>query len=267
MDFYDDLEILVCKHAVHVNTQRVNQPFDYYGIQFIVSGGVWLQVGSEKRETAQGPLMFFTHPGEPYSYGTLPGQYRKHWYVCFKGERAKRYVESGLLPEKINGKRFFSIMEPLLFQQLFHDFKQKNSIMAKNSHARAVHALETLLLAVMDNSEKEVSSQRTVPVAELIREISEKPAQNWDFPKQAIKLNLSMSHFRRIFLQYAGLPPGKFLIECRLRAARQLLLETQIRVNEIAYAVGFRNVFHFSRIFKKQSGKSPLDYRRTYILS
>lgn len=63
MDFYDDLEILVCKHAVHVNTQRVNQPFDYYGIQFIVSGGVWLQVGSETRNGTGAANVFHTSRG------------------------------------------------------------------------------------------------------------------------------------------------------------------------------------------------------------
>jgi AraC-like DNA-binding protein len=43
--------------------------------------------------------------------------------------------------------------------------------------------------------------------------------------------------------------------------ARNLLLNPNLRISEIAYEVGFQSLTHFNRVFKKITGQSPTDYR------
>ena len=47
----------------------------------------------------------------------------------------------------------------------------------------------------------------------------------------------------------------------RIEKAKNLLLNPNLRISEIAYEVGFQSLTHFNRVFKKLVGQSPTDYR------
>lgn len=79
-----------------------------------------------------------------------------------------------------------------------------------------------------------------------------------DFAKLCAR---SLSSFRRDFLQLYGMPPGKWLTEKRLERSKQLLRNTQMKMEEVSFECGFKNRSHFSRLFKQQFGLSPQAYR------
>ena len=51
---------------------------------------------------------------------------------------------------------------------------------------------------------------------------------------------------------------------CCPRTAKNLLENTSFNISEISRAIGYENPLYFSRIFKKQSGLSPSEYRKKY---
>ena len=51
----------------------------------------------------------------------------------------------------------------------------------------------------------------------------------------------------------------------RLRRAEQLLTETDLPIAEIAQRAGFSDVFYFSKVFHREKGCTPRDYRREYV--
>ncbi|MGV3532301.1 MAG: helix-turn-helix domain-containing protein [Chthoniobacteraceae bacterium] len=71
----------------------------------------------------------------------------------------------------------------------------------------------------------------------------------------------SPSYFCRLFRKTTGLNYSQYLSRVRLERAKQLLLNPNLRVSEIAYEVGFQSLTHFNRIFKKLLGESPTEYR------
>lgn len=75
---------------------------------------------------------------------------------------------------------------------------------------------------------------------------------------------MSSAHFLRQFKHEFGLTPYQYLTECRLRAAQELLISTQIAITDIVFASGFGNRSAFSRLFKERCGVSPLEFRRMY---
>jgi transcriptional regulator GlxA family with amidase domain len=87
--------------------------------------------------------------------------------------------------------------------------------------------------------------------------------QPYDVQFFADKNCMSSSHFRRLFKQVVGMPPGKFFSEMKINHAK-LLLNSFYSVNEVADKVGFNSVEHFSKTFKKSVGISPGHYR-TFI--
>jgi signal transduction histidine kinase/DNA-binding LacI/PurR family transcriptional regulator/AraC-like DNA-binding protein len=64
------------------------------------------------------------------------------------------------------------------------------------------------------------------------------------------------------FHQELGITPITFLTRYRIRRAKEMLEDTELRVTEIAMATGFSAVSHFTRTFHKEVGVSPRVYRR-----
>jgi AraC family transcriptional regulator, exoenzyme S synthesis regulatory protein ExsA len=75
----------------------------------------------------------------------------------------------------------------------------------------------------------------------------------------------SLASFKRDFTKSYGMPPGRWLLEKRLEAAKHLLLSPEKSVHDIAFESGFKNNTHFSRSFKNFYGSSPLQFRKGYL--
>lgn len=74
----------------------------------------------------------------------------------------------------------------------------------------------------------------------------------------AARCGVGECYFRRLFKEYSGESPTAFRCRHRIERAKQLLLsDEQYTVGEIAQELGFLDVYHFSKSFKKQVGVSP----------
>lgn len=75
----------------------------------------------------------------------------------------------------------------------------------------------------------------------------------------------SLSSFKRDFRQYSDLTPGKWLVQRRLKAAYELIRKGGKTVSEICYHVGFKNLSHFSRVYKEAFGVAPTQHFRPRV--
>lgn len=75
------------------------------------------------------------------------------------------------------------------------------------------------------------------------------------------KSGLSYAHQCRIFKQCYGIPPLQYVTELRITRAKNLLRDTDYSVSAIAQMIGYDNLGYFSRIFKKSTGVTALEYR------
>lgn len=77
----------------------------------------------------------------------------------------------------------------------------------------------------------------------------------------AFQMHISERTLRNYLKTYTGLAPSDFLQKARLDQAHKLAQNKKYRtIAEIAYAVGFKDAKHFSKLFTKEFGKSPADY-------
>lgn len=79
----------------------------------------------------------------------------------------------------------------------------------------------------------------------------------------ASKLGISYSRFRKVFKDYTGYAPAQYFQELKLRKAKELLLETNRSLKEIAYELNFNSYEYFIYFFKKREGITPLEYRNS----
>ena len=266
MDYCSDLSFVNYGYAENSSASACGRRFEgYYGTQFLYHGRMYAHTGDHPEEFADGPCVFVTFPGVPFYYGAPAGQVRSQAHICFRGERAVRYCDEGLLTLRETAL-FRRLADPDAFfhtmQRLFQLLKVPGSV----PHARAVLLLEELLLQIQEQPvvPDKIYTRYMDDLLALRDRIAMDPLLPWNFQKEARKMDLSYVHFRRIFKQTTSWPPGGFLLECRLRQAEKLLMSTHARVSEIAQTCGFNDAYHFSRIFKKHCGHSPAEFRKLY---
>lgn len=82
-----------------------------------------------------------------------------------------------------------------------------------------------------------------------------------DLSELASSIGFSLSHFSRMFRKSYGMPPHRYLMRRRLLLARDLLVETNLRLATIALKTGFADRSHLSRNFHQLTGLSPRAFR------
>lgn len=76
------------------------------------------------------------------------------------------------------------------------------------------------------------------------------------------QVGLSTSHFRHLFKEVTGQPFHRYLVALRLERAKTMLERGALGVGDVAEAVGFHNLAHFSRAFTGRFGASPTSMRK-----
>lgn len=76
--------------------------------------------------------------------------------------------------------------------------------------------------------------------------------------------DFNSTYLSRLFKQYFDLSISDYILEKRLDAAQQLLVDTDLPVKEISHACGILNTNYFFTLFKKHFGETPTQYRQSY---
>jgi len=77
--------------------------------------------------------------------------------------------------------------------------------------------------------------------------------------------DMSYSYFRRIFTSVYKMPPIKYLTRIRMNYACELLRNGSYPISEVAAMSGYDNIYYFSRVFRKETGLSPSDYKSAQV--
>jgi AraC-like DNA-binding protein len=79
--------------------------------------------------------------------------------------------------------------------------------------------------------------------------------------KVAKVANINPSYLSEKFKQVTGVKFVDYIARTRFERSCGLLRDVDIRISEVAFAVGFQSLSQFNRVFKRLSGQSPTEYR------
>jgi AraC-like DNA-binding protein len=103
----------------------------------------------------------------------------------------------------------------------------------------------------------------TDPIAIAARYVRANLARPLSVADIAEQANMSPSSFAHLFKEFTGSSPYQFLQQARLARARTLLAAGDSTVGDVARAVGYRSVSHFSNEFRRRFGVSPRAWAHT----
>ncbi|MDD6563503.1 MAG: AraC family transcriptional regulator [Clostridiales bacterium] len=75
---------------------------------------------------------------------------------------------------------------------------------------------------------------------------------------------ISVDHFRHNFRKYFGISPKKYISEQKIKTIKEMLLNSNDNISTIASKTGFYDANYFTRFFKKETGNTPSQYRKSH---
>jgi AraC family transcriptional regulator len=99
----------------------------------------------------------------------------------------------------------------------------------------------------------------------VAQHVAEHLAEPVSLATMAELAQLSAFHFARAFKQSFGMPPHRYHTNLRIERAKSLLAQPDLSVTEIATTLGFGETSSFSATFRKLTGRTPSDYRRSLV--
>jgi len=234
----------------------------HYSINLLERGGFSVRQGRQQW-TIGATELFITAPGQIYQYAHLDEGHPPTdvcLAVCFKGEAR----------DEIDGLRIDALerqmpVVPIDNRRAY--LRRRLFIHLKNGANRlAIESItgELLIGTVADAgrhlykpSQLEWYARR---IDEVRRTLDEDYGCDHTLSRLAADAGMSPYHFARVFRELAGLPPHRYLVRRRLRAAAAQL-RAGARVTDACYAVGFQSLSHFIHAFRGAFGVAPSHFR------
>ncbi|WP_366294181.1 AraC family transcriptional regulator [Paenibacillus sp. AN1007] len=91
--------------------------------------------------------------------------------------------------------------------------------------------------------------------------IQEHYAHSISMENMAAHFHYSTHYLARVFKRKYGCSPMDYVIQTRIKRAQTLLAETEFQIREVAETVGYKDLYYFSRIFKRTTGETPAQYK------
>jgi AraC-like DNA-binding protein len=179
----------------------------------------------------------------------LTGQvFRKKPTMAQFDRTAKLAAEWGVAAERERLKEAY-------FNTRVLSVRQYDSVVSLLSiFGQHLSTISNQLMLQQENSE--------LPVVTRAKEFIQKnQAEDLSLTKVAKAVNTSRFYFFKLLKKATGLNFTNYVSRVRIEKAKNLLLNPNLRISEIAYEIGFQSLTHFNRVFKKIIGQSPTEYR------
>lgn len=118
--------------------------------------------------------------------------------------------------------------------------------------------------AAADEDKKESASSSFI-VKNALTYIEENYTQKLTLGEVAEKTYVSQWHLSKLLNRHTGQSFSDILNHTRIEHAKELLKDPSLRIGDISEQVGFLDLAHFSRVFKKQEGVSANEYRNQIL--
>ncbi|MFD0713838.1 AraC family transcriptional regulator [Paenibacillus sp. GCM10027626] len=256
---------------------------EYVQIAYVLKGACSHQLRGKTITASRGDV-FIIAPGVEHSFNAIEGKSYEMVLLDFMPslvqEHLKPYTDSlqpflqksdgegGGLPQLWLhfGKDRQQFVEQLL-QDIQDEFEHRE---AGYEYAARISLAKLLILIDREfRKERRKPTKQPVlaeqnPIDEVKRYIYDNYSQDIPLERGAMIANMAPSYFSHVFKKETGQTFIDFMNEVRIERAMELIQRDSHTITHIGFQVGFHHLSHFIRTFKKRTGLTPTEYKKTF---
>jgi AraC-like DNA-binding protein len=232
----------------------------YFQLVYVSEGTGYLEGPDGLRSVIPRHACFFVKPGEWHRYGPDPATgWTEHWFEL-RGHLVHDWLAHCGVARVANPVR---LVDPGAVEDPFQELH--SALRAPEHRSRRVAgALAMLILTIVL---AQAGEDGGAPVEDVLTRrvrdrLSEDFGRSAGLGALARELGISYPTLHRRFKNCTGLSPKQYRTKLRIARAEVLLASTELSIKEIAAALGYYSLFHFSAQFKAATGLPPSSWRR-----
>lgn len=229
-----------------------NRNINNASLYYIADGSLQFDLHDESFTVNKSDVVFLKR-SDKATISNITDNYSSLYYIAFN-------YDEEFTPE------LSSVIKESSYRPLFNDILDSYRSGAPYSSLRVKYLLEkliySLLIETLHSKKDYILTSRINAAAEYININYYK---NISIDKLCSITGYSPAHLRRLFSKTFGTSPQNYIIEKRIEAAKEMLLDVPEKtVDEIADLLGMGSSSYFCKLFKTKTGLSPLNYRDKY---
>lgn len=206
--------------------------------------------------------MVVYRPKEPQKYVYYGDDKTEVYWVHFTGSNVTNILRSYGISDDM---RVINTGTSLEYTRIFKQMIQELQRCQINYEELLVLLLKQIFISIQRQMVKEYQSKNVFWDREMenaMQYFNDNYNTEINVKEYASSRGMSVSWFIRNFKQYTNTTPMQYIVSIRVSNAQILLETSNYNITEIGNIVGYDNPLYFSRIFKKQKGTSPSEYRK-----
>lgn len=261
---FEDFYLLYCGHQECPSSYSFGPAVrPNYLIHYVIKGKGYYYV-NDRKYTVEANQGFLIRPHELTFYQADEDDPWSYLWIGFDGKKVKTYLKYSGMDES---NYTFSCSEMDLLNSYVNQMLNHDTLSHYNE--LSLQGLLFLFFAALAKS-AEIPYEEDVEVDNLyISKAIEYIQKNYQNPLLVTDIanyvSLSRTYLTTIFQQTLHMSPQQFVLKFRITKASELLIHTDLPINAIAHSCGYTDPLAFSKTFKKITGLSPSQYRKSNI--
>ena len=233
--------------------QQKRKNFPFLSIEIITAGNGLFEEGQEQFLVEKGDVVL-KKPGSNHFFCTGPKGFMHKRYLAVEGELVDLFLRNtGLHIKKVvQLPDILSLIK--LWKMVYNEGKKSDS-----TQFSVTTYCYGFLMELARQTRIKPFPKRISRIMDYLQENNTKKLRLEQVARYA---NLSIPHLNTLFQQYLGKSPIEYHLEQKFERAKQMLLDQDLTISQVANLMGFESGPYFSSSFRKKYGVSPRQFRQ-----
>ena len=222
--------------------------------EFVLSGSGFLETGGKVYNIKENDVFFLKH-SQAHRYYAAEGEPWKKIFVSFYGKAADSLTDCYLSDKS-------PVINCAALREIFINIL--NTAFSQNSAEYIQYQCISLIFDIFNTIQIKNTNR---DLAGRVKELIDGSLQSeFSLEKLCERLNYSKNHIVNVFSEKYGVTPYHYYLESKITLTKKYLSFTSLSAAEIARLFGYSDAAYFSYSFKKATGMTPTEYRKSNAL-